>query len=278
MPSSRLTILTLIPLLAALLGAAPAQAAADECKLSCKGGDCSVSPARVTPTPGQWRTASPCADLKVTAGDVELRYLHKNRWFSPPPLRKGQEVRPVMQQFPPDACALLRPACLQASLDAKVGVVGGHGIDPRKGQPGGTGAPCEKALPCGAVLPPAGDWPLRLVDPKARGTLTVKLGRGQPDAGVAPQVVIDIQDGRGLLAAGWLQPGRLYVYEYQGAAGGSSASGEFLVMSDSRAQGFARRAAAREAQGLGPAQARYDTLMENELFWDALQMDLEATP
>lgn len=264
----------LLSWLTALLLAGSAHAAADECKVSCKGGDCAVTPARISPTAAQWQTASPCRGLTVSRGVVELRYLHKNRWFSPPPLGEGEKLDKALGQFPPDACAVLRPSCLQASLDAKVGILGGHGIDGRKAAPGGSGAPCDKGLPCGAVLPPAGDWPLRLADPQGRGRLTLTLARGEADAGTAPQASVEFQQGRGLLPAGWLQPGRFYTYDYMDPAG-ARASGEFLVMSETRARGFGKRVAAREAQGQEAARARYDTLMENELFWDALQMDLE---
>lgn len=268
---------TLTIAIAAWLACGTAQAAvsSDTCLFRCRGASCSLSPAPPASGPG-WNEAQPCTKLTVAQGEVELRYMHKNRWFRPPPLKTGEPFRDVLQKYPPDACALLSPPCLQASLDAKVGVVGGHGIDGRASAPGGTGGPCAKALPCGAVLPPAGEWPWRLVDPQARGRVTLRLGRGQPDPGMAPQAFVDIEQGRGVLAAGWLQPGRLYVYDYVDA-GGAKASGEFLVMSESRAVAFGKRVAAREAQGLRAADARFDVLMENDLFWDALQMDLEGT-
>lgn len=272
--TSRILLHGLCGLLALLWGSAWASdcklACKNEpCELSCKGKPCDPT-AHGQPVPGKWSYAKQCDAMEVVKGMVELRYMHKNRWFVPPAQAKGTSLAAVFSSFPADACAVLTPQCVQSSMAAKQAAVGGHGIDNRVSKPGGEGDPCTRGLPCGSVLPRAEPIALHLTDSHAQGLLTVRAARGQ-----ASEVQATVQGGRASLDGTRLQPGGLYVYQYNDAAGKVLASGEFSMLSASMAERLRLRAAQRqEQQGLSTAQAWYDTLLENQLLWDALQLDL----
>jgi hypothetical protein len=241
----------------------------EPCELSCKGKPCDPT-AQGQPVPGKWSYAKQCDAMEVVKGTVELRYMHKNRWFVPPAQPTGKSLATIFSSFPADACAVLTPLCVQSSMAAKQAAVGGHGIDNRVSKPGGEGDPCMRGLPCGSVLPRAEPITVRLVDSQAQGLLTVRAARGQ-----AAVLQTTVQGGRASLDGNWLQPGGLYVYQYNDAAGKPVASGEFSLLSASMGERLRQRAAQRqEQQGLSAAQAWYDTLLENQLLWDALQLDL----
>jgi len=248
------------------------------CKIACKGGPCSLAAlANATaprPVEGSWTTAEQCNQLLVNSGVVELRYLHRGRWFMPPAQPTPSKLSGVFEANPADACSVVSPACLQLALSAKQAAVGGHGIDNRVSKPGGEGDPCALGLPCGTVLPRAEPLTLRLVDAGAQGQLLLRAARGQ-----AAETRLTVQGGRASLSGGWLQPGGLYAYQFSDAAGKPVASGEFSLLSQSMLERLRKRSVQREEQqGLSPAQAWYDTLLENQLLWDALQLDLEASP
>lgn len=267
--------LTLSVLLGLLLWTSPAQAA--HCKIACKGGACSVTSTDSRQAPpqaaeGRWTTVPNCDQLQVVAGVLELRYLHRGRWFMPAPQQATIALKDVFKKNPADTCSVVTPVCLQQNLDAKQAAVGGHGIDNRMSKPGGEGNPCARGLPCGSVLPRADTIMLRLLDGNAQGQLQVRAARGQTAEFQAP-----IQNGRASLSGASLQPGGLYVYQFIDAAGKTVASGEFSMLSAAMTERLRQRAAQRqEQQGLSAAQAWYDTLLENQLLWDALQLDLES--
>jgi hypothetical protein len=252
---------------------------ASDCKLACKNEPCELScdgkpcdpTAQGQPVPGKWFYAKQCDALEVVRGTVELRYMHKNRWFIPPAVPAGSGLKKTLRSYPPDSpCAVLTSSCIQTAMFAKQAAVGGHGIDNRVSKPGGEGDPCTRGLPCGSVLPRAEPIMLRLLDSQAQGLLTVRAARGQ-----AAQLQAPVQGGRASLDGSWLQPGGLYAYQFNDAAGKPVASGEFSLLSAAMAERLRQRAAQRqEQQGLSAAQAWYDTLLENQLLWDALQLDL----
>jgi hypothetical protein len=242
----------------------------EPCELQCKDGKSCTVDAPTQPTRGSWQYAPRCEGLEVSKGVVELRYMHKNRWFIPPALNIGQRLDSIFARYPADPCSVLSPACVQSAMAAKQAAVGGHGIDNRVSKPGGEGDPCTRGLPCGSLLPRAEPITLRLVDSQAQGLLTVRTARGQ-----VAELQTTVQGGRASLDGSWLQPGGLYVYQYSDASGKTVASGEFSLLSASMAERLRQRAAQRhEQQGLSAAQAWYDTLLENQLLWDALQLDL----
>jgi hypothetical protein len=247
----------------------------EPCELSCKGKPCAPT-AQGQPVPGKWLFARQCDLLEVVKGTVELRYMHKSRWFMPPAQSKGKPLAAVFSSYPADACAVLSPQCVQTAMSAKQAAVGGHGIDNRVSKPGGEGDPCALGLPCGSVLPSAEAMlPLALVDKMLQGRLSLRVSRGQPPAGMAAETQIAVQGGRASLDGRWLQPGGLYSYQLSDAGGRPLASGEFSLLSQSMAERVRKRAVQREEQqGLSAAQAWYDTLLENQLWWDALQLDL----
>lgn len=251
-----------------------------DCKLACKTEACALSPTTERAlTRNSWLLFRQCEKLEVREGEVELRYMHKTRWFMPPALAKNDAVAAVFKNYPPDTCAVLSAQCVQTSMAAKQAAVGGHGIDNRVSKPGGEGEPCSLGLPCGSVLPAAGaSLTVRLNDPGARGLLKLQVARGQPPASMPAQLEVPVQAGRASIDGRWLQPGGLYTYQFS-PAGKPGASGEFSLVSLTMAERLRKRAATRqEQQGLSAGQAWYDTLLENQLLWDALQLDLEASP
>jgi len=265
-------------LLSALL--ATGSAFAVDCKLSCRAAGCAVTPApSETLKPSQWVLSRQCEKLQGSEGEVELRFMHKNRWLMPPPLKPGQRADELFAKFPPDQpCAVLSSACLQTAMAAKQAAVGGHGIDPRQARPAGEGQPCELGLPCGSVLPIEVEQPLRLTRTDLSGQLQLRLARGAPAPGYRAEQSLRIDDGRATLASGMLQPGSLYEYKLLDGAGQALASGEFSVISTPMVQRLRQLAQQRVQQkGIDEALAWYDTLAENQLVWDALQIELRST-
>ncbi len=268
-------------LLAALL-AMSAAVQASSCQLACrKGSDCALTGPGATPLKqDNWSTLDNCKPLNVSAGQVELRYLHKGRWYAPPALLAGQQLDAVFRNYPPDnPCALPSRACLQTAMSSKQGAVGGHGIDARVPKPGGEGEPCRLGLPCGPVLPREGVLLVQLDDGGWQGSLRLQTARGSPPAGMSAEIGVPVQGGRASLDGRWLQAGGLYTYQLLDAGGQVRASGEFSVLASSMAERLRQRVAKRQADlSLGPEQAWYDTLMENLLLWDALQPLPGSTP
>jgi len=220
-----------------------------------------------------------CEKLQGSEGEVELRFMHKNRWLMPPPLKPGQRAEELFAKFPPDQpCAVLSSACLQTAMAAKQAAAGGHGIDARQARPAGEGQPCELGLPCGSVLPNETDQTLRLTRGDLNGQLQLRLARGTPAPGYRAEQSLRIDSGQATLAAATLQPGSLYEYRLQDSAGRPLASGEFSVISTPMVQRLRQMAQQRAQQkGMEVAPAWYDTLAENQLVWDALQIELGST-
>lgn len=265
-------------LLAGLCATGAAKAV--DCKLSCLQAGCAVAPATAeTLKPSQWLLVRQCEKLQVSAGAVELRYMHKNRWFAPPSQESGRSLAALFSHYPPDQpCSVLSAPCLQAAMAAKQAAVGGHGIDNRESRPAGAGKPCELGLPCGSVLPNDAEQPLLLTQPDLNGSLQLRLARGTPAPGYRAELSLRVENSRAVLGGGTLQPGGLYQYQLLDGAGGALASGEFSLLSASMAQRVRQRAQQRvQQQGMDEALAWYDTLAENQLFWDALQSELRST-
>ncbi len=257
-----------------------ANAQATDCKLTCRAAGCAVTPATEEPLkPSQWQLSRQCEKLRVSEGEVELRYLHKSRWLMPPPLKPGQRAEELFAKFPPDQpCAVLSSTCLQTAMAAKQAAVGGHGIDARQARPAGEGQPCELGLPCGPVLPNEAEQPLRLTRADLSGQLQLRLARGAPAPGYRAEQSLSLDKGRATLAPGTLQPGSLYEYKLLDGAGRPLASGEFSVISTPMVQRLRQLAQQRMQQkGMDEALAWYDTLAENLLVWDALQIELGST-
>lgn len=253
---------------------------ATDCKLTCRTAGCAVVPTtEELLKPSQWQLSRQCEKLRVSEGEVELRYLHKNRWLSPPPLKKDQRAEDLFAKFPPDQpCAVLSSACLQTAMAAKQAAVGGHGIDARQARPAGEGQPCELGLPCGSVLPNEAEQTLRLTRTDLSGQLQLRLARGTPTPGYRAEQSLRIDSGRATLAAAALQPGSLYEYKLLDGGGRTLASGEFSVISTPMVQRLRQLAQQRVQQkGMEEAPAWYDTLAENQLIWDALQIELGSS-
>lgn len=268
----------LILLLSGLCAAGAAQAV--DCKLSCQQAGCAVTPAANEPLrPSQWLLARQCEKLQVSAGAVELRYMHKNRWFAPPPQQPGRSLAELFSKFPPDQpCSVLSAACLQTAMAAKQAAVGGHGIDNRESRPAGEGKPCELGLPCGSVLPNDTEQLMLLTQPDLNASLHLRLARGTPLPGYRAELSLRFEEGRAVLGGGTLQPGSLYQYRLLDGDGRALASGEFSLLSSAMVQRLRQRAQQRvQQQGMDEALAWYDTLAENQLFWDALQSELRTS-
>lgn len=263
--------LLLLSVLLVFFGAAQASS----CQLACrKGSDCALAgPGATALKQDGWNSLDNCKPLNVKAGEVELRYLYKGRWYAPPPLLAGQQLDAVFRNYPPDSpCAVPSRACLQTAMSSKQGAVGGHGIDARVPKPGGEGSPCQQGLPCGQVLPREAPLQIQLDDSNWQGSLRLQTARGSPPAGMSAEISVPVQGGRASLDGRWLQAGGLYTYQLLDAGGQARASGEFSVLASSMAERLRQRSINRQAQlNLGPEQAWYDTLMENQLLWDALQ-------
>lgn len=223
-----------------------------------------------------YRTTAGCELLVAGAaakGRLELRYRHKGRWFTPPEGVQGP-LQKIFEKYPPDACSIPSPACIQAKMNGMVAAVGGHGIDDKPSKPGGEGNPCQIALPCGVVLPPAETWYFRLSDTLVSGTWTVKLARGTPPAGQPPEVSVYIDKGIARLNGSWFAPGAQYVYRFVDDAGRASSTGEFSIASRATRDTLQTLMHRRIAQGLPEVIAWTDTLVTNNHEWDAFQLSL----
>jgi hypothetical protein len=259
---------------------APPAALASRCQLSCRTETCAVKDGADKPLPlsrAKWSTVDACDKLSVTQGGVELRYMHRNRWFRPPAFKEGQALGEVFARNPADRpCAVLSADCLQLAMSIKQVAVGGHGIDQRDSRPGGEGEPCTMGLPCGSLLPRDTETTWRLARPDFLGTLSIRLARGTPAAGFATELSLSFEQGRAVVAGNKLQPGGVYTYQLSDASGKPVASGEFSLLSAPMAQRLQQRVQQRmEQDGLAAQAAWYDVLAENLLLWDALQMQAE---
>lgn len=267
-------------ILATLL-AAPAALAVD-CQLACVTGGtgtCELgSPAGAKVNiDGVFRNYANCQMLSVPQAEgprFQLRYRHKARWFSPPGGVVPGPLGQVFDKYPPDACGVPSPACIQARMNGMVAAVGGHGIDGKESKPGGEGSPCTIALPCGVVLPPPEIWSFRLADAAISGTWTLRLARGTPPPGQPPEVSVYIKQGVARLPGSWLAPGAQYMYRFVDDAGRASSSGEFSVASRATHNTLKTLMQRRVAQGLPESLAWADTLAANDHDWDALQLSL----
>lgn len=245
-----------------------------DCVLFCRGDGCSVNlNAERSLEISGLHLIHRCEHVRVLSGQVALRYFHKKRWFAPPALAKGQSAEQLFVQFPPDQpCAALSSGCLQAAMEAASSVVGGHGIGVSSRSPAGEGRPCELGLPCGSVLPNDTAQSIRLARPDLNGQLQLRLVRGTVQPGHSADVRLPIENGRVSLAAGTLQSGRAYDYTLLESGGRTVASGNVTVLSEIRVQGLRSRAQKRLEENTQEAAAWYDTLVDNELYWDAIRL------
>lgn len=270
----------LLPTLSHAIDCQLACVSATDGKPSC---DAKLPTGKLVTTIGQnaYQTATDCEAMKVgppnkeATGRVELRYRHKGRWFAPPERIDGP-LEVIFKKYPPDACGVPSPACIQARMNGMVAAVGGHGIDDKVSKPGGEGNPCQLALPCGVVLPPPDTWGFRLADAGVSGTWTVKLARGTPPPGQPPEVSVYIDKGVARLSGVWFAPGSQYAYRFVDDAGKASSSGEFSVASRATRDTLQMLMQRRVAQGLPEPVAWADTLAANHHDWDAYQLSLAS--
>jgi hypothetical protein len=270
-------------IVASLLATSASQAI--DCQLACvsanKDAACQLSSPAGSPHQigvNVYRVVSNCQLLAVgtlpSDRRIELRYRHKARWFSPPGGVEAGPLQRVFDKYPPDPCSVPSPGCIQARMNGMVAAVGGHGIDDKASKPGGEGNPCSIALPCGAVLPPPETWSFRLADTRISGTWTVRLARGTPPPGQAPEMSVYIDKGAARLAGAWFAPGAQYVYRFVDDAGRASSTGEFSIVSRATRDTLHTLMQRRVAQGLPEGMAWADTLAANQHEWDAFQLSL----
>jgi len=274
-------------LLMGLTGLAKASASTDfsgHCMLACSEASCVVSTASSSNTPlqaGLWTRFADCKSIEVKQGKVELGYLHKGRWLRLSLLPGAQgRVQTQFEVKPPDKpCAIITSDCVQKQAMAKTAAVGGHGIDSRAALPGGEGEPCTLGLPCGVVLPAEQAREVRLVAAALQGRqLQLRIARGQARPPYAAQQSLSVSEGRLQVPGNALQAGSVYEYSLLDGAGQVLARGEFSTISGKSAQQLQQLAKQRSAQGQDPALAWYDTLVDNELWWDALLLEQGSAP
>jgi hypothetical protein len=267
--------------LAALLSLSAAPAAATACKLACKKEACSVKPAAKQPTPNRWTSFDNCEAITVESGLLELGYLHKGRWLRPAALGTDPQtsIKKLFEAKPPDQpCAIISSDCVEQQAMNKTAAVGGHGIDSRAAMPAGEGHPCAIGLPCGAVLASEQARELRLTRPELQGQLSLRIARGQAKPPFQAQLDLPVSKGRSLLPANALQPGSVYEYSFVDGNGKRVARGEFSTLAGKASQQLRQLTQQRAAQGQDEDLAWYDSLVANDLWWDALQLELASQP
>lgn len=232
------------------------------------------SPHRLAPVDN--KRIDSCHAMKVTAGAVMMRYRHKGQWFSPPDsLGKDTLLAGMFAKYPPDACAVPTPKCLQGREAAKSTSRAGHGADSLESAPAGTGEPCSQGLPCGQVLPPAAEWSFKLEDGAVQGQWIVKLHRGAPPAGVPREFTLPVAAGMVKAEGRQFSTGATYSYRLIDASGKALASGEFEVTGASRLAALKKLAAERAARdGLSPEAGWIDAMAAFGFDWDAYQSTL----
>lgn len=276
----RLSIVALLAL-AALLSLSAAPAAATSCKLACKNDACSIKPVAKQPVPKHWTSFNNCEAITVESGLLELGYLHKGRWLRPAALKVGTQpsIEDLFKLKPPDQpCAIISSDCVQQQAMSKTAAVGGHGIDSRKAQPAGEGQPCAIGLPCGAVLASEQARELRLTRPELQGQLNLRIARGQATPPYPAQLSLPVSQGLVQLPANALQPGAVYEYDFVDGAGKPLARGEFSTLASKASQQLRQLTQRRVAEGQDADLAWYDSLVANDLWWDALQLELASQP
>jgi hypothetical protein len=127
-------------------------------------------------------------------------------------------------------------------------------------------------LPCETVRLPSANWRFRLVDMSQQGQLHFSTTRGQLQKHTAT-----VQSGTVEVPGGWIQAGQTYRYQLVSSDGQLVAAGEFRTPS-TKAQrtidaGLAE--AAKQPAHLRQA-ALLDSLLQDGLEWDALQLTLAA--
>lgn len=244
-----------------------------DCQLACVEQPCTAKRGRddIKLEPNKLKMVQACELVVLGSGTAILRYRHNRRWFEPPEVKAGA-LSAVFARYPPDACSVPSPQCTQAKMSGMKAAIGGHGIDGRESRPGGAGDPCLLGLPCGAVLPPPADWSFRLADASMAGRWTVRLARGTPAAGQTAEVSAEVRQGSVRLDGAWFVPGAQYVYRFDAVGGASSATGEFSVVSRAKREALNKLMQRRVTAGTPEAVAWIDTLMANELDWDAFQL------
>nr|WP_295076217.1 hypothetical protein [uncultured Roseateles sp.] len=268
--------------LLSLAGLAKASSSTDfsgYCMLACSEASCVVATASSSSkllSSGPWTRFSDCKSIEVKQGKVELGYLHKGRWLRASfPSDAPGKVQAQFEAKPPDKpCAIITSECVQKQAMAKTAAVGGHGIDSRAALPGGEGEPCALGLPCGAVLPAEQPREVRLGNAGLQARqLQLRIARGQARPPFLAQQSLSVSEGRLQVPANALQAGAMYEYSLLDGAGQVLARGEFSTISGKSAALLQQLAKQRSAQGLDPALAWYDALVDNELWWDALLLE-----
>ena len=266
-------------LLLGLGASARAQTDSGDCYAACATAGSSPSVCALLGGPElntSYQRVTACRAKKVAQGAVLLRYRHKGEWFTPPAaLAKDAELKTVFEAFRPDACSIPTPACTQQRMATKVAAIGGHGIDGQASKPAGEGDPCSLGLPCGRIVPPATEWRFRLEDTTLQGQWVVRIARGEPPAGVPKEFSLPVVAGAVTANGAQFAPGAVYVYRLSDSAGKTRTSGEFSLLSRPLHEALRGFAAKRVAAGQSEATAWVDSLVANELDWDAYQATLE---
>ncbi len=249
------------------------------CRMACKkgSGSCKVvvpekGPDAIELDPSNYRTFEACDQARVEgSGTTILNYVRDRQWFRPPEPVDGP-VAPLLARYKPDPCASSTPECTQARMEGGTRpMTGASGIDPRVAQPAGQGRPCALGFPCGRIAIPPPAWRFRVVDTGLAGNWTARLVRGKADA--KGDTLVGRID-RGIVTADgrWFGPSNRYSYTVADAGGRVIASGEFSVSSQSDMDLL--RSIARGKADVADGIAWSDTLMENDMTWDAMQESL----
>jgi hypothetical protein len=262
-----------------LLGFAE-KALAFDCHLTCsRGVSCNVqreNGPKITLSNSSYLLEKNCHELRVTSKvNVVISYRRKGGVLFEPREGFAEDTRfaDIMKNFPPDLCSVPTSKCLQDRMnlrDAK-GILGGRGIDSQVSNPAGTNDPCAFGLPCGAVLPPKGNWDF-LVDPPVSGQWQISILRGTPPPGISATFTVPVSQGRFVLSEANLSPSAVYSYQLLTSSNALVVQGEFEVVSRSRLNILQRLATERIENGMGEGAAWLSVLLGGGFDWDFLQL------
>ncbi|MDT7838754.1 hypothetical protein [Aquabacterium sp. OR-4] len=206
-----------------------------------------------------------CDRFSVESGPVFVQYRHKGESLT---IKVAQgQIATAMGHRRQDPCDELRAKCLQVMDEQRRAGKAGKGFDGTGAADARRGSPCEMGLPCGSVLPPQGDWVVRLQQAAFNGTWRVTASRGG-----GTDFEIPISKGLARLQQPRLVPGASYRYVLLDERGSPVASGDFSVGSPNSVRDVADSEAEHVRAGLPARAARYRALADNDFDWDAVQL------
>ena len=255
----------------------PVQAAVVDCFVICLGAGetCDVAtPAAKDPIPvtsakrvhiERCREAALVRGTRLNGLFKSARGLEKFEIAAEKPGQRGQPFAALVRSLADGSCVTAF-SCTESRDRVRLAAIGGKGIDASASRR--VGSPCAWGLPCGTILRPSGSLTIELAaEGPADGRLRLSALRGAVGGLEAP-----VASRRIALPAQALQAGAAYAYSLIDTAGMEVAAGEFTVMSARMQTDVeADLDAARRGDPQGAALGVVEILLDNELYWDAMQ-------